>query len=160
MTIARCIALMVSFSIAGMLGSGREAGAEPRKPLSSAQIRHVLSQHAPALRECYVQHSMQQQGSMGSLTLELLVRASGQVAALEVQAPGTDKKKVEQCVSRLVKTWRFPRSSDETLVKYPMMFLHTQKQAVSPAPERGRDQANAKKKRAGQGRTRVATARR
>jgi hypothetical protein len=128
-------ALMVSFSMVAIaFGFATDARAERRAPLSSAQIRQVMSQHAPEVRECYVQHVMEQQGPMGSVTLELLVRAGGQVAAVEVEAPGTDDKKMEQCVARLAKKWQFPRSSEQTLVKYPMMFVHTQSAtAAGPA---------------------------
>src|SRR5690606_17749492 len=115
------------------------------------QIRQVMSQHAPAVRECYVRHAMQQQGSMGKLTLQMLVRTTGQVAAVEVElpasstsaaapasaasqaAPAPDDKKLQECVSELAKTWRFPKSSSQTLVKYPMMFVHTQVPSAGPA---------------------------
>jgi TonB family protein len=152
MTNARSLALVVSLSIAAFaLGPAAEAQAERRQPLSSAQIRQVMSQHAPAVRGCYVQHSMQQQGSMGSLTLEILVRASGQVAGVEVEAAASDQKKLEQCVGQLAKNWRFPKSSSQTLVKYPMMFVHTQAQGAGPVvPTRDTD-ASAKKPAAGPG---------
>jgi outer membrane biosynthesis protein TonB len=154
MTNARSLAFIVSISIAVFaFGPATEAHAERRQPLTSAQIRQVMSQHAPAVRECYVQHAMQQQGSMGSLTLEILVRAGGQVAGIEVEAPASDEKKLEQCVSQLAKNWRFPRSSSQTLVKYPMMFVHTQAQGAGPAvPARaGNKQVNAKKQAAAPG---------
>jgi hypothetical protein len=140
MTNARSLALIVSISIAVFaFGPATEARAERRQPLTSAQIRQVMSQHAPAVRGCYVQHAMQKQGSMGSLTLEILVRASGQVVAVEVEALASDEKKLEQCVSQLAKNWRFPKSSSQTLVKYPMMFVHTQAQGAGPVvPEQTR----------------------
>lgn len=121
------LALILSLSMVAMaFGSATDVRAEPRAPLSSTQIRQVMSKHAPDVRECYVRHSMEQQGPMGTVTLELLVRAGGQVAAVEVDAAGTDDRKLEQCVTQLSKKWRFPRSSEQTLVKYPMMFVHTQ----------------------------------
>ena len=133
MKIAR-LALIVSLSMAAVAFGSADARAERRAPLSSAQIRQVMSRHAPDVRECYVQHVMEQQGPMGNVTLELLVRAGGQVAAVEVEAAGTDDKKMEQCVSTLAKKWRFPKSSEQTLVKYPMMFVHTQSAtAAGPA---------------------------
>jgi TonB family protein len=153
MTNARNLALIVSLSIAAFaFGPAAEAQAERRQPLTSAQIRQVMSQHAPAVRECYVQHAMQQKGSTGSLTLEILVRASGQVAGVEVEAAASDETKLEQCVSQLAKDWRFPKSSSQTLVKYPMMFVHTQAQGAGPVvPTRNTDQASAKKPAAGPG---------
>lgn len=140
MTNARSLALIVSISIATFaFGPANEARAERRQPLTSAQIRQVMSRHAPAVRECYVQHAMQQQqSSTSTLTLEILVRAGGQVEAVEVEAPASpaspasDDKKLEQCVSKLAKNWRFPKSSQQTLVKYPMMFVHTQAQGAGP----------------------------
>lgn len=138
MTIARNVALIVSISIAVLaLAPVTEARAERRQPLTSAKIRQVMSQHAPAVRDCYVKHATQQ-GPTGTLTLELLVRASGQVAGVEVEAAASDEKQLEQCVSQLAKNWRFPKSSYQTLVKYPMMFVHTQAQGAGPAvPEQG-----------------------
>lgn len=134
MTNARSLALIVSISIAAFaFGPANEARAERRQPLTSAQIRQVMSRHAPAVRECYVQHAMQrQQGSTSTLTLEILVRAGGQVDGVEVEAPASDQKKLEQCVAQLAKKWRFPKSSYQTLVKYPMMFVHTQAQGAGP----------------------------
>lgn len=133
------LALILSLSMVAIaLGSTTDARAERREPLSSTQIRQVMSKHAPDVRECYVRHSMEQQGPMGTVTLELLVRAGGQVAAVEVNAAGTDDKKLEQCVTQLSKKWRFPRSSEQTLVKYPMMFVHTQSAtAAGPTPGKG-----------------------
>ena len=151
MTNARNVALTVSLAIAAFaFGPATEAQAERRQPLTSAHIRQVMSQHTPAVRGCYVKHAMQGQGSMGSLTLEILVRASGQVAGVEVEAPASDEKKLEQCVSQLAKNWRFPKSSSQTLVKYPMMFVHTQAQGAGPVmPTRDTDQASVKKPAAG-----------
>jgi TonB family protein len=153
MTNARNVALIVSLSIAAFaFGPATEAQAERRQPLTSGQIRQVMSQHTPAVRGCYVQHAMQRQGSMGSLTLEILVRASGQVVGVEVEAAASDEKKLEQCVSQLAKNWRFPKSSSQTLVKYPMMFVHTQAQGAGPVvPARTTDQASVKKQAAGPG---------
>jgi TonB family protein len=150
MTKARNLALLASISIAAFaFAPAPEAQAERRQPLTSAQIRQVMSQHAPAVRGCYVQHAMRQQGSMGSLTLEILVRASGQVAGVEVEAQVSDDKKLEQCVLQIAKNWRFPRSSSQTLVKYPMMFLHTQAQGAGPVvPARSTEQASVKKQAA------------
>jgi outer membrane biosynthesis protein TonB len=153
MTNARNLALIVSLSIAAFaFGPATEAQAERRQPLTSGQIRQVMSQHTPAVRGCYVQHAMQRQGSMGSLTLEILVRASGQVAGVEVEAAASDEKKLELCVSQLAKNWRFPKSSSQTLVKYPMMFVHTQAQGAGPVvPTRATDHARVTKQAAGPG---------
>jgi outer membrane biosynthesis protein TonB len=130
------LALIVSLSMAALAFGSADARAERRAPLSSAQIRQVMSRHAPDVRECYMRHSMEQQGPMGTVTIELLVRAGGQVAAVEVEAAGTDDKKLEQCVSQLAKKWTFPKSSEQTLVKYPMMFVHTQTAtAAGPAKD-------------------------
>lgn len=152
MTNARNLALIVSVSLAALaLGPANEAVAERRQPLTSAKIRKVMSRHAPALRDCYLQHATQE-GTTGTLTLEILVRASGQVAAVEVEAPSSEPKKLEQCVSQLAKTWRFPRSSDETLVKYPMMFVHAQ--GASVAPEQASAEQDARTRVARGGRSR------
>jgi len=152
---ARSLALIVSLSIAGIaFGPATEARAERREPLSSAQIRQVMSKHAPAVRDCYVRHVMEQEGPMGNVTLELLVRAGGQVAAVEVEAAATDDKKMEQCVAKLAKTWRFPRSSEQTLVKYPMMFVHTATASAGPATPAKAAQATAKQSATKGGRSR------
>jgi TonB family protein len=157
MTNARNLAFIVSISLAALaFGSANEARAERRQPLTSAKIRQVMSKHAPALRDCYLQH-VTQQGPTGTLTLEILVRASGQVAGVEVEALASDQKKLEQCVLQLSKRWRFPRSSDETLVKYPMMFVHTQgagaaAEQASAAPPRAQDGARARVARGGRSR--------
>jgi hypothetical protein len=155
MKIARSLALIVSLSIAGIaFGPTTEARAERREPLSSAQIRQVMSKHAPAVRDCYVRHVMEQKGPMGTVTLELLVRAGGQVAAVEVEAAATDDKKMEQCVAKLAKTWRFPQSSEQTLVKYPMMFVHTATANAGSAEPGKNTQATAKQSATKGGRSR------
>lgn len=155
MKIARNLALIVSLSMAGIaFGPTTEARAERREPLSQAQIRQVMSKHAPEVRECYVRHVMEQEGPMGTVTLQLLVRAGGQVAGVEVEAASSDEKKMEQCVAKQAKTWRFPRSSEQTLVRYPMMFVHTATASTAPA-ERGKDtQATAKQSASKGGRSR------
>lgn len=132
MRLVRCLALTAV--LIGFLSSGAmsEARAESRQPLTSAQIKQVMAKHAPKVRACYMEHAMNKEESLGKLTLELLVRAGGRVAAVEVEAPSAQGKELEKCVGRLAKRWRFPKSSYQTLVKYPMMFVHTQAQGAGP----------------------------
>ncbi|GAB4557270.1 MAG: hypothetical protein Tsb0020_01300 [Haliangiales bacterium] len=136
----RLILLTTVMTLSLAFGALSDAQAERRQPLDATQIRQVMAKHMPAVRSCYESHVMAERGATGTVTLELLVRAGGQVAAVDTNLPGVDKKPVKQfskCVSSQAKRWRFPKSSYQTLVKYPMMFLHTKSNGAGPKPGKG-----------------------
>ncbi len=142
MTLNRCSILFAALTMIIALGSVHEARAERRQPLDSAQIRQVMSKHLSAVRKCYVEHSMPAKNAKGVVTLDMLVRAGGQVAAIEVETDGAKDVKFERCVSKLATRWRFPKSAYQTRVKYPMMFLHTRAGRGPSAPARGKGGAS------------------
>ncbi len=115
-----------------------EAHAETSTPLSATDIQRTMARHSASIQRCYVRHAMAQKGATGSVTLEMRVRMSGNVDRLKVEAPSVRGRKFEQCVRALMPKWKFPRSSSNTTVKYPFLFVHTYARGAGPVYRRTR----------------------
>lgn len=94
-----------------------------RGSLSVEQIRRVVMAHAGALRACYEAEAQRNPGLHGGVTATWTIEASGAVSNASVASSTLGNPRVEGCVVRQIKTWRFPSGDAATQVaSYPFKF--------------------------------------
>jgi len=91
------------------------------KPLSSSQVRAIVTKNRPMLQRCYEQ-AARASGSQQAVRIDvrLNVSASGAVTKADVAGPSVGNLK--NCVLSTVKRWRFPASAENTEVPFPLVF--------------------------------------
>lgn len=98
-----------------------EPSADPTEALSSAEIMKVMSRARPALKACYDASPPDDRGA-GRVTLNVTIAATGSVTQVRAERAGTLEPAVATCVTRVVRSLKFPESSGPTTVNYPVVF--------------------------------------
>jgi hypothetical protein len=94
-----------------------------RGGLSPEQIRRVVLAHQGALRACYESEAQRNPNLRGGITATWQIDPSGQVSSASIAQTSLGNARVEGCVVRQVKSWRFPASATATNVaSYPFKF--------------------------------------
>jgi hypothetical protein len=98
-------------------------GGPPTRCLSADQVRRVVLSHRGALRACYDAELVRNPGLRGGVTLAWKIDPAGSVSSATVASSTIGDARVEGCVLRQVKSWRFPVADDPTSVaSYPLKF--------------------------------------
>ena len=88
-----------------------------------ADIRKVIRRRASAFRACYERVLRAGMPLVSRLVLKLLISANGRVSkASLVAAKTTTAPAVGQCVLRVARRLRFPRSARDRVVQFPFVF--------------------------------------
>ncbi|WXB20332.1 AgmX/PglI C-terminal domain-containing protein [Pendulispora albinea] len=90
--------------------------------LSPEQVRRVVVAHEGALRACYESEAQRNPNLRGGLTVSWQIEGSGSVTSASVASSTLDNARVEGCVVRQVRSWKFPTSDTSTNVNYPFKF--------------------------------------
>ncbi len=100
------------------------AGAPAAKGgLSPEQVRRVVMAHTGALRACYEGEAQRNPSLRGGVTVQWQIDPGGGVSTASLAGTTLGNQRVEGCVLRQVKTWRFPASeSPTTVASYPFKF--------------------------------------
>jgi hypothetical protein len=94
-----------------------------RGGLSPEQIRRVVMAHTGALRACYESEAQRNPGLRGGVTVQWQIEPNGSVSTASIASTTLSNARVEGCVARQVKGWRFPQSDTPTTVAaYPFKF--------------------------------------
>jgi hypothetical protein len=115
-----------------------EARADSDEPLRPAEVQQVVSRYSAEIQQCYLTHAMPQKRATGKFTVELVIRSSGDVGRVTVDAPGVKGKQLEQCVRELTEAWRFRETRSATLIQSPFLLLRTHAPGAGPIVPRGR----------------------
>lgn len=112
-------------------GSGRgEAKVQltPGKPqvsgyLSAEEINRVVRANQAALRYCYESEVQRQRSLKGKVMVQWRVDRAGLVPTARVASSTLNDSRVEGCIVRQVRKWRFPKpDGGEVSVLYPFIF--------------------------------------
>jgi hypothetical protein len=90
--------------------------------LSPEQIRRVVMAHLGAVRACYEGELQSNPGLKGGLGIRWTIAPEGTVATASLGSSSLGNARVEGCVLRQVKAWRFPSSSGPSSVDWPFKF--------------------------------------
>ena len=90
--------------------------------LSPEQVRRVVVAHEGALRACYESEAQRNPNLRGGLTVAWQIDPGGTVPSASVGSTSLDNARVEGCVVRQVRSWKFPTNDSATSVTYPFKF--------------------------------------
>ncbi len=122
---------------AGGGGPGRGAGGGPAESkvavgagqaaskggLSQAQVQRVVMAHLGAVRACYETEAQRNPSLRGGVTVAWTIDANGSVSGASLASSTLGNPRVEGCVVRQVKGWRFPSADGPTTVSgFPFKF--------------------------------------
>jgi hypothetical protein len=94
-----------------------------RGGLSPEQIRRVVEAHKGALRACYETEAQRNPNLRGGVTVAWQIEPGGNVSGASIASSTLSNPRVEGCVLRQVKSWRFPVADSSTQVaSYPFKF--------------------------------------
>jgi hypothetical protein len=95
----------------------------PSGGLTAEQIRRVVVAHSGALRACYESEVQRNPSLKGGVTMQWNIEPGGTVTSASVAGSTINNARVEGCIVRQVKTWKFPAASQPTTVgAYPFKF--------------------------------------
>jgi TonB family protein len=104
---------------AGAVGGDARVG----HGLSPDQVATVVRSHQGALRACYEAEARKDPSLRGALVVSWTIDPSGAVTSASVLRSTLNNARIEQCVPRLVRSWRFPASEGSTDVReFPINF--------------------------------------
>lgn len=102
------------------VGAGQGAA---RGGLSQEQVRRVVLAHLGAVRACYEAEAQRNPSLKGGVTVAWQIDPSGSVSSASVAGSTLGNPRVEGCVTRQVRGWRFPTSETPTTVAgFPFKF--------------------------------------
>ncbi len=88
-----------------------------------APIQRVVRTHASAIRYCYEVEVQRQPGLKGRVEVTWRIDPNGNVRAVRVGRSTLRNRRVEGCIGRQVRRWRFPKPEEgECVVTYPFLF--------------------------------------
>ena len=103
----------------------RDNKKKDRGHLSRSEIEAVVRPHTPALKKCYVKHGLSQKSAKGRMRIELLIRPIGVIKRITTHAPGVKGKRLQRCVTRVLRGARFPEKTFHTAANVPFLFVKT-----------------------------------
>lgn len=91
--------------------------------LSAEQINSVVRNNQAAIRQCYQEGVLRQANLQGRVELAWRISVEGAVSECRVTGSTLNEPRVEECIVREVRSWRFPRpDGGEVSVDYPFIF--------------------------------------
>lgn len=91
--------------------------------LNAEQIQRVVRAHMGAVRACYEIEAQRNPGLKGGVTVQWAIDPSGAVTNASVASTTLSNARVEGCLVRQVKTWKFPNADAATVVSgFPFKF--------------------------------------
>ena len=104
----------------GVQGGG--GGVATHGGLSPEQIRRVVMAHRGALQACYEIEAQKDPTLRGGVGVQWTIDPGGGVTSANVSSSTIRNARVEGCVLRQVRSWRFPASDGVTQALYPFSF--------------------------------------
>ncbi len=90
--------------------------------LSQASIMETVKAHLPAIKQCVERQRQKDPSVTGKLLVKWVVQPDGTVTLVEVQSDEFKTSTFASCLLPLIKTWKFPPSSQATPVVFPFKF--------------------------------------
>jgi hypothetical protein len=91
--------------------------------LSPEQVRRVVMSHLGGVRACYESEAQRNPSLSGGVTVAWQIEPGGNVSSASVGGTTLNNARVEGCLVRQVRAWKFPTSETPTTVAgYPFKF--------------------------------------
>lgn len=97
--------------------------ATARGGLSPEQVRRVVMAHIGAVRACYESEAQRNPALKGGVTVAWSIEPGGAASGVTIAQSSLGSPRVEGCITRQVKSWKFPASEAPTTVAgFPFKF--------------------------------------
>jgi len=106
--------------IRGQVKTG--AGMDIDGSLDSSAVKNVVNRNIKAIYFCYESELRLNPKLEGKVTVEFTIARTGTVTDARVISSTLHSAKVEGCMIKTIKRWRFPRPDDEAIIAYPFVF--------------------------------------
>jgi len=106
--------------IRGQVKTG--AGMDIDGSLDSSAVKSVVNRNIKAIYFCYESELRLNPKLEGKVTVEFTIARTGTVTEARVISSTLHSAKVEGCMVKTIKRWRFPRPDDEAIIAYPFVF--------------------------------------
>jgi TonB family protein len=73
-------------------------------------IKKVLADKAGAVKSCYQKELQSNPDLSGSIKIKFVINPAGQVVGVKVENSSLDSDKVQECITTLIKSLRFPQA--------------------------------------------------
>ncbi len=109
------------------MGKGRVTGHAAKSTARSADaIAAIINKHQDAIVDCYKRVARLNPNLKGSITVQFTIEPSGRVSAVRVIQSTLNNTKVESCISRRIRAWRFdPIDPKEGRAIFRQKFVFT-----------------------------------
>ena len=99
------------------------SGLKVQGRLSREEISRVVNAHINAIQACYERALMGNPTLSGRIVFDWTVTKRGTVKNVRVRSSTIGSSKVANCISGLIKRWRFPKpKGGDVVVTYPFLF--------------------------------------
>jgi hypothetical protein len=128
------VVMSVALALAGPTSAhGAPDRIDPRT-LSAKEVAKYFAPYVSDVRGCYTSNAKSKKAT-GELRLELVIHHNGSVYRFGFAAPGVThpwKPRLDACLRRLSKTWKFPLRKGFTSAVLPFVFLKTNAPGAGP----------------------------
>lgn len=109
------------------LGKGRVTGRASKSQARSADaIAAMINKHQDAIVDCYKRVARLNPNLKGSITVQFTIEPNGRVSAVRILQSTLHNTKVESCISRRIRSWRFqPIDPKEGRAIFRQKFVFT-----------------------------------
>lgn len=90
--------------------------------VSSPQIMKVVQAHLGEVKACVERQKLKNPALTGKLVLRWVVQPDGTVTAVATQTDTAGSPELSGCLIRLIRSWKFPVSTQPTTVTFPFTF--------------------------------------
>ena len=95
-------------------------------PLSSIELRNVVSQYAPSIKQTCWQPALDSRTpdapTTARVSVTIQIRPNGDVASVTSSGEAVGYSGLATCIKNRVRTWKFPRASGSSVVNVPFIF--------------------------------------
>lgn len=102
--------------------------------LSAKEVAAYFAPYVADVRGCYLSNA-KSKGATGDLRLELVIHHNGSIFRFGFASPGVIspwRPRLDACLRRLSKTWKFPLRKGFTSAVLPFVFLKTNAPGAGP----------------------------
>ncbi|MBW2732321.1 MAG: TonB family protein [Deltaproteobacteria bacterium] len=92
--------------------------------LDRSVIQRIIRRHLKVLQYCYEKQLLHKPTLKGRVVVEFVIGPAGRVLKAKVMNSTLNDKKVQACILRAIRHWRFPKRPGDGIVKvrYPFVF--------------------------------------
>ena len=95
--------------------------------LAMSQVQAIIKKHQGELTYCYEKNLQTQPNLRGQVSVKFIINRSGRVSSAGIAHSSMRSPRVENCIARAFKRWKFPKPHEgvNVSVQYPIAFTRS-----------------------------------